>query len=209
MSSLPFDPPTLQRTERDVCLLFGAEIHNAEGGFVDDDAIVKPGPEVSLCGRSKGLKSVAESRMINGLVGKEVVTESGVCEIVDRQPRRPEQGILVRRPDKSVECRTATTEIVAFPRVRSESTVHKFTAVREFGMAMGSNGRAATSLAGVGDLLLWVLGCSFFISAVDPVGITQPDVRTTPTTEASLREGAYPKFNSVRRSIRLTGEPQS
>ena len=132
MSSLSFDPSALQRTERDVCFLFRSEIHNAEGGFVDDDTIVKPGPEVPLYGGSKGLKNVTESMVISGLIRKEVATGSGVCEVIDRQPRGPEEGILVHRSDKSRESRTAKIEIVTFPRVRGESVVRKFTAVCEF-----------------------------------------------------------------------------
>jgi len=129
MRPLSFDPSALQRTERDVCFLFGAEIHNTEGRFVDDDTIMEPGPKVSLCSRSKGFKNIAESTVINGLIRKEVVTGSGGFEIIDRQPRGPEEGILVHRPDKSIGSRT---EIVTFPRVRGEGVVRKLTAVREF-----------------------------------------------------------------------------
>jgi len=131
VSSLSFNSSALQRTERNVCILFGAEIHNAESGFVDDDTIMNPGPEVSFCSRSKGLKNTTESTVINGLVRKEVVTGSGVCKIIDRQPRGSEEGILVHRPDESMESRTVTTEFVTFPRARGESVVRKFTTVCE------------------------------------------------------------------------------
>ena len=115
-----------------MCFLFGTKIHNTKSGSVDNDAIMKPGLEVSLYSRSKRPKDVPESTVINGLVKKEVVTRSGLCEIIDCQSRGPEEGILVHGPDKSMESRIAATEIVTFPRIRDESAVRKFTAVCEF-----------------------------------------------------------------------------
>ena len=102
MGFLSLDPSALQRAERNLCILFGAKIHNAEGGFVDDDAIMKPRLKVSLCSRSEGLENITESAVINGLVRKEVVTGSGVREIIDRQARGMKEGILVHRSDEAM-----------------------------------------------------------------------------------------------------------
>jgi hypothetical protein len=70
-----------------VCFLFTAKIHDTEGGFVDNDPIMKSGPEAPFCSRFKGLENVTKSVVINVLVRKEVVAGSKVREIIDRQPR--------------------------------------------------------------------------------------------------------------------------
>ena len=67
-----------------MCLLFGAEVYNTEGGFVNDDVIVKPGQEASFYSGSKGLENTTESVTINGLVREEVTIGPEVHEIIDR-----------------------------------------------------------------------------------------------------------------------------
>ena len=42
-------------------------------------------------------------------------------------------------------------------------------------MMMEPEGRPSTLPVGVGELVLWVIGCSFVISVVGPVGTTQPE----------------------------------
>lgn len=87
MCFLSLDPPTLQRAECGTCFLFKSEIHNAEGRLVNNDAIVKPGQEVSFHSGSKGLENATESVVINRLVREEVVVGLEVRKVIDRQSR--------------------------------------------------------------------------------------------------------------------------